>query len=192
LSETLTTYVAFLRAINVAGHAVVKMVNVKGAFEAAGCKNVRTYIQSGNVIFDCASDKSTLLFVNIRTKLQKLIGSDPVIMFRTLSDLQAIVKYDPFKSVQNEALIKLYVAFLAEKPRVKPKLPLISSKEALEALAVKNLEVFILSRRKPNGFFGFPNNFIEQELGVLATSRNWSTVTKVLNFARQPERQVAD
>lgn len=168
------------------------MVDLKGAFEAAGCKNVRTYIQSGNVIFDCAGDKSTILFASIRTKLRKLIGSDPIVMFRTLSDLQSIVKYDPFKSFQNEALTKLYVVFLAEKPRGKPKLPLISTKEALEALEVKNLEVFILSRRKPNGFFGFPNNFIEQELGVLATSRNWSTVTKVLNFARQPQQDVVE
>ena len=185
MNETLT-YVAFLRAINVAGHPIVKMADLKGAFEAAGCRNVRTYIQSGNVIFDCAADKSTPLFANIRTKLRKLIGSDPVVMFRTVSELQSIIKYDPFKAVENESLIKLYVAFLAERPRVKPKLPLISSKEALEALAVENLEVFILSRRKPNGFFGFPNNFIEQELGVLATSRNWSTITKVLKFVRQP------
>ena len=40
-------------------------------------------------------------------------------------------------------------------------------------------EVFIVSRRKKNGFFGFPNAFIEQELGVSVTSRNWSTVTKI-------------
>jgi len=74
---------------------------------------------------------------------------------------------------------------LSEKPRVKPKLPLVSVKEALEGIAVKNREAFIISRRKPNGFYGFPNNFIEQELGVTATSRNWSTVTKILDFARR-------
>lgn len=53
---------------------------------------------------------------------------------------------------------------------------------------MKNLEVFIVSRRKKNGFYGFPNNFIEKELGVSATSRNWSTVTKIVAFAhRGPE-----
>ena len=50
---------------------------------------------------------------------------------------------------------------------------------------MKNLEVFIVSRRKKNGFFGFPNNFIEKELGVSATSRNWSTLTKIVEFVRK-------
>lgn len=50
---------------------------------------------------------------------------------------------------------------------------------------MKHLEVFIVSRRKKSGFYGFPNNFIEQELGVTATSRNWSTITKIVALARQ-------
>ena len=45
-------YVAFMRAINVAGHASVRMSDVRDAFAAAGCRKVRTYIQSGNVIFE--------------------------------------------------------------------------------------------------------------------------------------------
>jgi hypothetical protein len=49
---------------------------------------------------------------------------------------------------------------------------------------MSNREVFILSRPRQNGFLGFPINFIEQELGVSATSRNWSTVTKIIAFAR--------
>jgi len=62
---------------------------------------------------------------------------------------------------------------------------LLSSKEALEAIAMKSREVFIVSRRKKNGFYGFPNNFIEKELGVSATSRNWSTLTKIVEFVRK-------
>jgi uncharacterized protein (DUF1697 family) len=179
-----TTYIAFLRAINVAGHAIVKMTDLRDTFAAAGCKNVRTYIQSGNVVFESPAGKSTATFAKIRAKLRDLIGSEPDVMFRTVSELEAIVKAAPFKSVIAEPLIKLYVVFLAEKPRLKPTLPLISEKEALEAISLKNLEVFIVSRRKPNGFFGFPNNFIEKELGIIATSRNWSTVTKIVDFAR--------
>jgi hypothetical protein len=44
--------------------------------------------------------------------------------------------------------------------------------------------VFVVSRRKTNGFFGFPNNFVEKELGVSATSRNWSTITKIIEFPK--------
>jgi hypothetical protein len=50
---------------------------------------------------------------------------------------------------------------------------------------MRNRDVFIVSRRKKNGFYGFPNNFIEKELGVSATSRNWTTVTKIVEFARR-------
>jgi uncharacterized protein (DUF1697 family) len=64
---------------------------------------------------------------------------------------------------------------------------LVSAKEALEAIEMKSREVFIVSRRKQNGFYGFPNNFIEQELGVSATTRNWSTLTRLVAFARQSE-----
>jgi hypothetical protein len=50
---------------------------------------------------------------------------------------------------------------------------------------MKELEVFIVSRRKKNGFYGFPNNFIEKELGVSATTRNWSTLTRIVELARK-------
>jgi uncharacterized protein (DUF1697 family) len=45
-------------------------------------------------------------------------------------------------------------------------------------------EVFVVSRRKQNGFFGFPNTFVEEEFETCATSRNWSTVTKIVEFVR--------
>jgi uncharacterized protein (DUF1697 family) len=183
--EQTTTYIAFLRAINVAGHAVVKMTDLKDTFAAAGCCNVRTYIQSGNVVFDCPSGTPAATFNKVRKKLRELIGGDPCVIFRTVEDVQAIVKSAPFKAFDAEPLVKFYVVFLAEKPLKKPRLPLISEKEAVEAIAVKNLEAFIVSRRKPNGFYGFPNNFTEKELGVMATSRNWSTVTKIVEFARK-------
>lgn len=176
----MTAYVAFMRAINVAGHAIVKMSALRDAFAAAGCKNVQTFIQSGNVVFECPEQKSAAVFQKIRAKLRDLLGTEPGILFRTVRDVEGIVKTAPFKDFNVDPGIKLYVAFLSEKPRIKPALPLVSSKEALEVIAMKGLEVFIVSRRKPNGFFGFPNNFIEKELGVSATSRNWSTVTKIV------------
>lgn len=53
---------------------------------------------------------------------------------------------------------------------------------------MSNREVFIVSRRKKNGFYGFPNNFIEKELRVPATTRNWSTLTKIVEFlGKEPD-----
>jgi uncharacterized protein (DUF1697 family) len=118
----MTTYIALLRAINVAGHAIIKMIDLRDAFSAAGCENVRTYIQSGNVIFE-GSDDTEALFRKVRVQLRKLIIGEPAVLFRTGSELQAIVKGSPFGAVQSEPLIKLYVSFLSDKPSIKQKLP---------------------------------------------------------------------
>jgi len=178
-------YVAFIRAINVAGHASARMSDLRDAFAAAGCNGVRTYIQSGNVLFESPEGSTAAVLQRIRVKLRDLLGNEPVVLFRTVRELERIVSEAPFKSFETEPDVKLYVAFLSRKPRTKPIFPLRSSQEALEALAMKNLEVFIVSRRKKNGFYGFPNNFVEKELGVSATSRNWSTLTRMVELVRK-------
>ncbi len=178
-------YIAFLRAINVGGHAIVKMSDLKDAFAAAGCKGVSTFIQSGNVIFEASAQNAAAVFQRVRLKLRALLGDEPGLFFRTARQVETIVRGAPFKRYEAEPGIKLYVAFLSQKPRGKPRFPLRLPKEALEAVALKSLEVFIVSRRKKSGFYGFPNNFIEKELGVSATSRNWTTVTKIVEFARR-------
>jgi len=178
-------YVAFLRAINVAGHASVRMSDLKDAFVAAGCRRVRTYIQSGNVIFESPERDPEAVFQKIRARLSNLLGAEPGVLFRTVRQVEGIVRGAPFKDLEAEPATKLYVAFLSRRPRSKPRFPLVSAKDALEAVAMKSLEVFIVSRRKKNGFYGFPNNFIEKQLGVLATSRNWSTLTKIVEFVRR-------
>ena len=179
----MTTYLAFLRAINVAGHAIVRMTDLRDAFAAADCKKVRTFIQSGNVVFE-SEKAAAAVFESVRDSLRDLIGGEPEVFFRTMRDVERLVERAPFKRFEAEPKIKLYVAFLSRKPRLHPTLPLRLPKEALEAIAMGDREVFIVSRRKANGFYGFPNNFIEKELGVAATSRNWTTVTKIATFAR--------
>jgi uncharacterized protein (DUF1697 family) len=172
-------YVAFLRAINVAGHAKVKMSDLKQVFIAAGCKDVRSYIQSGNVLFEAPESDTESRLQEIQNKLCELLGTEAIVMYRTFREVEDIVRTAPFKDIAADTDAKLYVTFLSRKPPHKPTLPLLSPKEALEAVKVKNLEVFIVSRKKKNGFYGFPNNFIEKEFGVPATTRNWSTVTKI-------------
>lgn len=113
-----------------------------------------------------------------------MVDDEPEILFRTVGEIEELVRQAPFRDVEAEPGIKRYVVFLSERPRSKPRFPLVSSKEALEAVAMSNREVFVVSRRKKNGFFGFPNNFVEKALGVSATSRNWSTVSKILELAR--------
>ena len=175
-------YVALLRAINVAGHARVKMSELKKAFSAAGCRDVRTFIQSGNVVFAAREADAGALSEGVRITLRSLLGEEPTVLFRSLREIRRLTARNPFEGLDRDRSVKLYVTFLERAPGLKPKLPLISPKERLEVIGIRGCEAFIVSRRKDNGFYGFPNNFIEKELGVLATSRNWSTVSKLASL----------
>ena len=178
----MTTYVAFLRAINVGGHAVVKMTDVRDAFTAAGCKKVRSLIASGNLLFEAPAGSTELLVRRIQGKLRAVMGEAPVLFLRTMREMERLVASAPFKKSEATPRLKLYVAFLSQKPRLGPRFPLRSAPEALEVV-VKNREAFIVSGKKKNGLYAFPNLFIERQLGVAATSRNWSTVKKIVAAA---------
>lgn len=181
----MTRYTAFMRAVNVAGHATVRMSDVRDAFAAAGCRNASTYIQSGNVVFESPSRDAEAILQGIRGTLRHLLDEEPVVLLRTVSEIEDLVRQAPFKALEGDPSVKRYVVFLSRRPRRAPRFPLVSSQEALEAIAMNDREVFVVSRRKKNGFFGFPNRFIETELGIPATSRNWSTVTRIVEFARR-------
>jgi uncharacterized protein (DUF1697 family) len=177
-------YVAFLRAVNVAGHSIVRMTDLRDAFAASGCENVRTYIQSGNVLFNLPDADARTVLKNIPVKLRELLGKEPGVLYRSSQDLEKLAAAAPFQDAEPDPEMKRYVTFLAQKPRRRLTLPLRSAKEALEVVALSNLEAFVISQRKQNGFFGFPNEFIEKELGVSATTRNWTTVAGLIQKIR--------
>ncbi len=137
-------YVALLRGINVGGRSIVKMSDLKRTFVSAGCKQVSTYIQSGNVIFDAPQGEAATIS-RIQAKLCDLLGSDATVLFRYFRELEALVKRAPFKGIKAGADVKLYVTFLSRKPPGKSRLPLLSPKEGLEAFRMRNLEVFVVS-----------------------------------------------
>jgi uncharacterized protein (DUF1697 family) len=175
-----TRYVAFLRAINVAGHARVDMSRLCKAFARAGCRSVRSYIQSGNVIFDTDEEDCAGLFQKIRTKVCALTGEQSGVIFRSARQIHALVKASPFKAYEGDRTLKLYAVCLEQKPQRVPPLPWEDPQERLEAIGIKGLDVLVVSRRKePRLFYGFPNSFVEKMLDVPATSRNWSTMTKI-------------
>jgi uncharacterized protein (DUF1697 family) len=179
----MTTSIAFLRAINVAGHAVVKMDALRSAFEDAGCRNVTTVIQSGNVLFEGPSGEAwDRLRQEIMARLSALLGEPAIGAFRSMEELKALVDSDPFKTQLLESDVKRYIAFLAEHPRLKPTYPLESAKEGLEVFGGRDLDVFILSR-KVGRMYGFPNAFIEKTFGVPATTRNWNTLQKIAGMS---------
>lgn len=176
------THVAFLRAINVGGHAIIKMADLKRAFEDAGAGNVQTYIQSGNVIFDAPNSKSaqTKLFKAIESRLDSLMDKRIDIMYRTSDELNRMIESNPFKSIDTRKDLKLYVAFLSGGPEQKPKLPLRSDKDGIEIIQISGADVFVVSHPVGKGRYGVPNLLVEKEFGCPATSRNWNTVQKIV------------
>ena len=187
----MVTYVAFLRAINVGGQKLIKMEALRGALKRLGFKNVRTYIQSGNVIFDSASVNSPALTRKIEKKLKEVFGHEVTVMLRKLSELETLVKRNPFKKIKPDTGVMLFVVFFSKEPEKKPAVPLVSTTENLEVFEIKDRTAFVVSRRKKNGWFGFPNAFVEKQLGVPGTTRNWNTVNKIVQFAEIVDGKLA-
>jgi uncharacterized protein (DUF1697 family) len=147
--------------VNVPGHGTLKMTELAEAFSAAGCEDVRTFIQSGNVLFDAPRAGRQAVFQRVLDRVRALTGGEPEIMFRSLDEIADLAHAPAFEPFVNERGVKLYVAFLARKPRAIPGGPIRSVKEALDVIGIEGREAFIVSRRKPNSImFGFPNNFI--------------------------------
>jgi uncharacterized protein (DUF1697 family) len=133
---------------------------------------VRTFQQAGNVVFES----------NLKKPLAKLLNTDLRAIVFTVDELTQIVKRDPFKRI-DRGDVMLCVVFLFDEPAQKPRLPLISRTDKLELIAIHDRAAFVVARRKKTGWFGFPNNFVEKQLGVTATTRQWSTVKKLIDFA---------
>ena len=180
------SYAAFLRGINVGGHKLIKMDALARVFASAGLKNVRTLLASGNVIFEARETDPDVLARKIEKKLTKAFGHEITVVIMTADRLKAAVRRNPFKSLEASRDIMLFVTFLVSEPVRKPKVPLRAEKENLELLAIRDRVVFILARRKENGWFGFPHEFAERLFGTLTTTRNLSTVQRILK-ATEPQ-----
>ena len=176
----MTRYVAFLRAVNVGGR-VVKMSDLSKRLAALGLADVGTFIASGNVYFN-AEGKPLEIARLIEGDLLAWLGYPVATMVRTREELDALVASDPFRGVERQPDAKLYVAFLWEPPKTKPKLPRVSTRSGLRLFRVTGREAFMVSERLADGKFGVPNLPLEKELGVPATTRNWNTILRLANL----------
>lgn len=181
----LTRMVALLRGINVGGHAIIPMADLRDAFVAAGACCVRTYIQSGNVVFDVSARGFAAFDKRIRRWLEKAAGGNPAISYRGASEICTLEDAFPLATFASESDVKTYVAFLESTPERSPTLPLISKKEGLEVLALHDGKDALVLSRKVGDRWGFPNALVEKAFGVAATSRNWNTVTKLASMCRE-------
>jgi uncharacterized protein (DUF1697 family) len=178
----MTKYVAFLRGINVGGKRLIKMEDLRRVVESIGLKNVRTFIASGNVLFETSQTNRDALARKIEKKLLTAFGHDVPVVLQTIDELKDLLRAGPFKKIRPSAEVMMCVTLLVAEPKG-PKLPHKSAIENLEVLAIRNRAAFILCRRKKNGMFSFPNNFFEKEFGVVATTRQWNTINRIVALA---------
>ena len=180
----MTRYAAFLRGINVSGQKIIKMEKLKEIFESMKVKNVRTYIQSGNVLFDSQSTDSEVLTKKIETTLKKTLGYDVPVMTRSISEIEKIIRQNPFQKVKLDDSLKLYLTFLSQEPEDDLKKELTNSSDEIATYKIISNEVYTLYKRT-EAKHPFSNNFVEKKLKVNATTRQWNVVKEVFELATE-------
>lgn len=172
------TFVAFLRGINVGGH-VAKKEKLLEAFAALGFRDVTTFKQSGNVIFETSDSNVGNVVANIEVKLRSLLGYEVAVFLRTPLQLKAIVDSDPFKG-QDEKGASFLVTMLANPPpqAFTYQLPVTIPRSTARVLAAKGREIFSLTHGGGEG--ALPNPFVESKLKVKATTRNMNIIKEIV------------
>ena len=178
-------YCAFLRGINVGGHAVIKMEDLKTAFENMGLESVRTLLASGNVVFESGQSDQALLARKIEAGLKAAFKRDIAVILRRVDDLRKIRSSEPFRDIRLTPDVRLYVTFLPEgsKPRATAVPPASAAQAGFRILDVTPGEIYsVVDLSKGKGTVEAMGR-LEKEFGTKVTTRNWNTVLKILESA---------
>ncbi len=172
-------YAAFLRGINVGGKTIIKMERLREVFGALGFENVKTYIQSGNVIFEAKETDDAKLAAKIEAAIEREFFKTPV-MVRSIVEIKDAVENNPFAGEEFEEKL-FHLIFLSEKLSDEKAAMLLSNNCENESFAVRNREIYCLLR---DGFSGslLGKKYVDNKLKTPATARNWRTIKKILEL----------
>ncbi|KFN02514.1 DUF1697 domain-containing protein [Bacillus clarus] len=171
----MTIYIALLRGINVGGHKVIKMAELKKTFESIGLKKVKTYIQSGNVVFESKEEKD-FLQERIEHEIKTVFGFDVPVMLRMDDELIKTIKRCPYRAGSLSEGESVHVAFLANELSKEESKQLLSFKSEIEECQIEGKEVYLFFKESIRNS-KLINQF--QKLHTPATVRNWRTVNKL-------------
>ena len=169
----MTRVVAFLRGINV-GSRIVKKEQLQRVFEALKFRDVITYKQSGNVIFETEAKDMETLRTRIESKLRETLGYDVSVFIRTIDYLKRLAE-------QNSRAVKEGDSFLVTMlpPGDFPlPLPKTIPKSTARIVSASGSEVFSLTHGGGEG--ALPNPFLESKLKVKATTRNMNIIREIV------------
>jgi uncharacterized protein (DUF1697 family) len=170
-------YVALLRSVNVAGHGRVAMDDLRASFTALGYEDVVTYIQTGNVLFTAPSQSEKAVVAAVEEQMARDFGDAPAVLLRTLPGLRRIGSASPFAKAGADPA-RHHVTFLAGAPSKAALAALDLPPSGRDELVIDGREVYV---HTPDGYAGtkYTGTFLERRLGVVSTTRNWNTVTKL-------------
>ena len=169
-----TSYAALLRGVNLGARNRIAMADLRALIEELGGIDVRTYVQSGNVVFRSGL-KAADLASSIESAIRERLGLEVVVLTRTDEQLRDVVAGNPFAG-QSAGPKELQVTFLAEIPEPERVQSLAGRDFAPERFEIVEADVYLSC---PDGYgrSKLGNAMFERELGVPATTRNWRTVT---------------
>ena len=180
----MTTYISILRGINVGGQKIIKLDALRKMYENLGFKSVKTYFQSGNVIFKSKDFKISVLEQNISRQIKKDFGFDVPVIALTIDKLKKIIDDNPLsKDIRKDASF-LLVTFLSSKPKSFEREVIESKRSAKEEISFSEDAVYLYC---PDGYgiSKLSNSFLETRLKVGATTRNWRTTNELLKIAQE-------
>lgn len=175
------TYAALLRGINVGGRAKVAMSELRQLFVDLGYADAKTYIQSGNVVFEASLRSPARAATEISARIEKDLGVRCSVLLRTRQELAIVLAGNPYLGAGAD-LSALYVTFLDVEPDAGQAKRLVVPPGETAEFTLAGRELYL---HYPDGYgrTKLSNTYIEKRLGVVATTRNWNTVNKLHELA---------
>ena len=176
------TLISMLRGINVSGQKTIRMADLKAIYESLGYTQVTTYVQSGNVVFDCANQDGSAIGSSIVKAIALRFGFSVGVIVRHSDDFGRIIASNPFITHRNEDPQRLHVTFLSAMPSAVASNYLKESIDTTDEYFLSGTEVYLFC---PNGYgkTKLSTSFFEKKLQTLATTRSWKTATALSNIA---------
>ena len=178
------TYIAFLRGINVSGQKMIKMAALLEMFNTLNVKNAKTYIQSGNIVFQYKGDDLSTLQKKIEKKIKETFGFDvPVILFPADS-IDRVLKNNPFIKKTDCDFDKLYFIFFNGSVDKAALDKISQGNYGTDEFALKGNVIYL---HLPNNYGNtkLNNNFFESKLKITASARNLKTMNALKAMAEK-------
>ncbi len=166
-----------------AGHGRIAMDELRGSFDGLGYSGVSTYIQTGNVLFSTGAKNEAGIAGAIEQRLAEDFGDSPAVLVRSIPELLRVGSASPYAKAGADPS-RHHVTFLATLPSTAALDAFVLPPSGRDELVVDGREVYVST---PDGYAGtkYTGTFLERRLGVVSTTRNWNTVTKLCDLARR-------